>query len=1301
MKFARTTTAVCAVILSLAPSFAAGRTAGQILEAAGVKGGVIVHVGCGDGELTAALRAGDSFIVHGLARERADVDRARATVAKAAPYGKVSIDLLPADDRLPYVDNMVNLVVSGDLGSIPMTEVMRVLCPRGVAYVKSGGKWTRTVKPRPKEIDHWTHYLYDSSNNAVARDTVVGPPRRMQWVGAPRYSRHHDRMSSVSAAVTSGGRVFYIFDQALPMSILLPSKWALIARDAFNGTVLWERAIPQWHSQMWPLKSGPAQLPRRLVARGDRVCATLSIDGPIEALDGATGKTVLTYESTRGAEEFILSQGVLFALVRKGAVSRPMKGGYGSKFWDEAPRNIVALQADTGKVLWTATSSVMPLTLSADAKRVVFHDGKTLVALDRTSGKVTWRSKEIARTKEVKGFYGPTLVLYEGVGLFSGGETAGLQTGSWYMKGKDTLTAVSLKDGKTLWEAYHPPSGYRSPEDVLVAGGLVWTGETTSGRAVGVFTGRDPKTGKVKREFPPDVDVYWFHHRCYRGKATENFLLMSRTGVEFIDIRKKSWNPNHWVRGACGYGVMPANGLLYSPQNPCACYLETRMTGFNALAPASGGPRIARSSTRDVRLVKGPAFDRIEAPKADNDSRQDWPTYRCDAQRSGRAGTILSAKLGKAWEAALGGKLTSPVIAGGKVYIARVETHEVIALDSDSGKRLWSFRAGGRVDSPPTIHKGRVLFGSADGSVYALRASDGALAWRFRAAPMDQRVMANGQIESVWPLHGSVLIRDGVLYCVSGRSMFLDGGLIFWRLDPVGGRVLSRTVLNETEQETGKDLHEYVSWLNMPTGLPDILSSTGPLVYMRGQAFGLDGKRLPLKPFPRGANADAGAPPGVQSAKHSHLFSPTGYLDDAWWHRTYWMYGSMYVSGWCGYYRAGTQAPAGRIMVFDDEQIYGFGRKPQYYRWTTPIEHHLFAANKKDPHSGPTARAGGKASIVRIAKSKSLNPARKPVTVEAWIKPDKSNGVVLARGGQGIGYVLYIQRGRVKFAVRGGGKLVTITAKAKGNAKITGRWTHVAGVLTGDREMRIYVDGAPAGSGQAAAMIASNPQEGMEIGADDESLVGDYPNAMPFSGLIDEVRVYRRALNASEIAERVTQGGGLKGGSAGLVLACSFDDSNGSDTSGNKNHGVVSGGKFAAGKSGKAMRFSGGPLGGASRANRGFKVKHAWATDLPLLARAMVLSGKMLLAAGPADLIDEEKAVRMLNDPATQGALADQLSAIEGKKGGHLWAVSTVDGEKLFELNLDSTPIFDGMAAAAGKLFIVTTDGKIVCLGGK
>ena len=46
----------------------------QLLDASGVKGGVVVHLGCGDGKLTAALHANDSYLVQGL---DADIATAR------------------------------------------------------------------------------------------------------------------------------------------------------------------------------------------------------------------------------------------------------------------------------------------------------------------------------------------------------------------------------------------------------------------------------------------------------------------------------------------------------------------------------------------------------------------------------------------------------------------------------------------------------------------------------------------------------------------------------------------------------------------------------------------------------------------------------------------------------------------------------------------------------------------------------------------------------------------------------------------------------------------------------------------------------------------------------------------------------------------------------------------------------------------------------------------------------------------------------------------------------------------------
>ena len=56
--------------------------AGRILEATGVEGGLIVHLGCGDGELTAALCANDSYIVHGLDRDPENIDPATGDVQR-------------------------------------------------------------------------------------------------------------------------------------------------------------------------------------------------------------------------------------------------------------------------------------------------------------------------------------------------------------------------------------------------------------------------------------------------------------------------------------------------------------------------------------------------------------------------------------------------------------------------------------------------------------------------------------------------------------------------------------------------------------------------------------------------------------------------------------------------------------------------------------------------------------------------------------------------------------------------------------------------------------------------------------------------------------------------------------------------------------------------------------------------------------------------------------------------------------------------------------------------------------------
>ena len=124
--------------------------------------------------------------------------------------------------------------------------------------------------------------------------------------------------------------------------------------------------------------------------------------------------------------------------------------------------------------------------------------------------------------------------------------------------------------------------------------------------------------------------------------------------------------------------------------------------------------------------------------------------------------------------------------------------NRILAVDaSPNGRWIATGGRDGRVrlyrtealDQAPTVLDGLVLFGCRDGSVYCLRATDGELVWRFRAAPDDRRVVSYGQIESVWPVHGSVLVQDGMVYFAAGRSSFLDGGIIVYALDAKTGSV--------------------------------------------------------------------------------------------------------------------------------------------------------------------------------------------------------------------------------------------------------------------------------------------------------------------------------------------------------------------------------------------------------------------------------------------------------------------------------------------------------------------------------
>ncbi|MBD3182844.1 PQQ-binding-like beta-propeller repeat protein [Candidatus Poribacteria bacterium] len=941
MKLIKILTSILYMI-AINSGYALGDTADEIIKATGIKGGLIVHVGCGDGELTAAFGLNDGYLVQGLDDDPESIQEIRQHIHSLGLDGKVTAELWNGD-KLPYIDNLVNLLIWEESLKAPMEEIFRVLCPDGAAYVKLRDNWLKFVKNRSSDIDEWTHFLHDSNGNPVSHDSTLGPPRHIQWVADPAWTRNHHKLNSISAVVSARGRIFYIADEATAASMLVPDKWFLTTRDAFNGVLLWKKPLESWAWHEQRFRSGPVQLPRTLVAFENRIYCPLGINEPLVALDAATGNLIRMYENTLGVEEIILHQGIILAVLgspeaEQASIEKQRRGEDVSI----SSKTIKAINAESGTHLWkwldSTESRLMPLTLAADGGSVFFQAGDNIICLNVKTGEKIWKVKasDAKGNKETRkiGWSVASLVIHNDKVFWSDG---------------NVLKALSAKNGENIWQVEAHP-GFLSPVDILVSQGLVWISPEYN-------IGRDLKTGEIKKELVnlDDLRTSGHHHRCYREKATDDYIIGGYRGMEFLSLSSDKHSRNNWVRGSCQYGILPANGLVYVPPHSCGCYMEAKLYGFWALAPEKEDP-IYNFSTWDNKLEKGPAFGKVETPE--NDNNTPWPTYRHDIMRTGVTPESISPGISEKFIIDIGGRLTSPVIARGKMLVSSVDSHRIYAFDADTGKEIWNYIVGGRIDSPPTIHKGLVLFGSADGWIYCLRLSDGQLVWRFRAAPLDIKTVAFDQLESLWPVHGSILVKDGLAYAAAGRQSYIDGGIFLYCLNPYTGEVIHRKNIRHEHPETDDDTDSGevqiltqnavdAKTLNDPD-LSDAFSMNGA----KNDVLVSDGSSIFLRQLRFDRNLE------LQENKSRHLFSTSSLLDDTENHRSHWVIGTGDFSrlpvayswianslkGGFGYHLA---VPYGLMLSFDDNAVWGIRRIKNYEYMVFAESHKPFSDDEK------------------------------------------------------------------------------------------------------------------------------------------------------------------------------------------------------------------------------------------------------------------------------------------------------------------------------------------------------------------
>lgn len=200
--------------------------------------------------------------------------------------------------------------------------------------------------------------------------------------------------------------------------------------------------------------------------------------------------------------------------------------------------------------------------------------------------------------------------------------------------------------------------------------------------------------------------------------------------------------------------------------------------------------------------------------------------------------------------------------------------------------------------------------------------------------------------------------------------------------------------------------------------------------------------------------------------------------------------------------------------------------------------------------------AGNTTSYVSVPNSSSLNITGS-FSVEVWVNPStisSSKGIIAKGGALGTSliYGLRLTGGRIVFLTNGAQRLISRTSTALTNNK----WTHIAATYNSSSDVfKIYLNG---GLDTTSTIDAVTP-----VSNTDSLYIGISGNSTPYSGQMDELRIWKKELSASEVNSFFrTSMAEVTGVYNLLIMSMTFQDENslGSDfntrdISGNGNNG--------------------------------------------------------------------------------------------------------------------------------------------------
>lgn len=589
--------------------------------------GYCLVLGAHNVNLVSEIARSSEFMIVVAETDEEEVRACRELLSATGLYGRRVTVHHVAGDTLPYLSFFANLVVAdASPGHLPYTsqEAWRTLRPAGGLMAVFGNaagnalaQWDeaipnwelkgetpfafRIARRGPIEgAGEWTHIYADVGNTSCSGDTLaVGTAFELQWVGMPGVQRQLGSWHAHSMPpLCKDGRLFVLRNNYV------------IAVDAYNGTILWERDVPDSSRLDVAHESGQACVDEdHLYIASKNTCWALNV---------RTGDRVKTFAGPNDADDwgYLAVHGdILFGtnqnrratlrgVTHRGLTARNTFGEPGNV---QVVSNVLfALDKKDGKSLWEyrATGTVILNTgiaigdgriilIESSSKGAVesalgvislkddFMPDARLVALDVRTGRKAWeRPLKVSAEEILRLSYdqGKLIVTYTWNGQQEDIEFAGKK----WRSVRYGLLAIDALSARDVWAQEFVGARYNFAHNVnlqhpCILGDKVYIKIRTNARLQDI----DLHTGKIQH-----------HPGIQSGKgcgalsgSARNLFYRDGPTSTYDTVARKRVYASTVTRPSCWISVIPAAGLVLMPESSVGCECGFPMQTSVVLVP--------------------------------------------------------------------------------------------------------------------------------------------------------------------------------------------------------------------------------------------------------------------------------------------------------------------------------------------------------------------------------------------------------------------------------------------------------------------------------------------------------------------------------------------------------------------------------------------------------------------------------------------------------------------------------------------------------------------------------------------